>query len=76
MWDDVEVSLWVKISETNHIRYHVFPGGRVEFRVGETDGLTLDTDEPGLVHFIAHAEQALLALRDAIASDGEDCASE
>ncbi|MGH3717440.1 MAG: hypothetical protein ACRDRI_01095 [Pseudonocardiaceae bacterium] len=74
MRDDVDVSAWVRIDETSRIHYHLSYEGQVEFCVGDSDELVLDTDELGLQHFIAHAEQALRALRDANASDDEDCA--
>jgi len=71
-YSDVLVSAWVKIGDTTSIEYDVFSAGEVEFTVGGRKGFMLVATEGGLQNFLVHAEEALRAVRDAIAQGDED----
>ncbi|MGH3669527.1 MAG: hypothetical protein ACRDSH_02660 [Pseudonocardiaceae bacterium] len=55
----VEVTAWVKISDSATIDYHVFEDGLVEFSVGGCEGFDLATTEGGLRILVARAQEAL-----------------
>lgn len=72
---DVEVSTWVKIGYTSRIEYEVYRDGNVEFSIGDSDRFLLVTSTYGLQNLVAHANEALRAVREATALRNEDFTS-
>ncbi|MGH3971939.1 MAG: hypothetical protein ACRDS9_01220 [Pseudonocardiaceae bacterium] len=72
----VEVTAWVKIGDGVTIDHHVCDEGEVEFSVGGHDGFDLVTTEGGLRNLVDRAQEALRAVRIAIARNDEACAPE
>lgn len=68
---DVEVSAWVKIGDTSRIEYDVYRDGQVQFTIGDGDRFLLATSKYGLQNFVAHANEALRAVREASAHRDE-----
>jgi len=71
---DVEISAWIKIGDTSRIEYAVYRDGSAEFTIGDGDRFLLVTTKYGLQNFVAHANEALRAAREAIAHSNEDSA--